>query len=246
MFESKSLDKSVPIPLYYQLKQSLEAELDGGGYPPGSMIPTETELSKMFDVSRTTVRQALSDLTRDGRLYRVKSKGTFVAHPKIHQEFMNRLQSYNEEILASGRTPSTEVLTLKAVDTPPEISVAHDDWSERSILLYRRRFANEDPIVCVKSYLPYDKCRHLLERDFTRESLYSVLSAGTRTHVSHVSRVCEAVAAEKEDEELLDIKRGSPVLAIMTVGYNDAEEAIEYSLARYAGARNKFHVELSI
>ena len=77
MLEEKKLDKNVPIPLYYQLKRLILEDIENGTYPIGSDIPTELQLSEMFDISRTTVRQAITELVQEGRLYRVKSKGTF-------------------------------------------------------------------------------------------------------------------------------------------------------------------------
>ena len=59
MLEDKRLDKDVPIPLYFQLEKLILEEIDNGNYPVGSMIPTEMELSQMFGISRTTVRQAI-------------------------------------------------------------------------------------------------------------------------------------------------------------------------------------------
>ena len=79
----KQLDRSVPIPLYYQLKELILSEIKSGAYRSGDVIPTEKEISAMYELSRTTVRQAVSELVQDGWLYRVKSKGTFVGHPKI-------------------------------------------------------------------------------------------------------------------------------------------------------------------
>ena len=71
MLYSRNLDKSVPIPLYFQLKKILLEEMSTGSYPIGSMIPTEKELSKIFAISRTTVRQAITELVQEGKLYRV-------------------------------------------------------------------------------------------------------------------------------------------------------------------------------
>ena len=69
------IDKSVPIPLYFQLKELILAEIKEGHYKSGDLIPTEKEISDAFQISRTTVRQAITELVQEGRLYRVKSKG---------------------------------------------------------------------------------------------------------------------------------------------------------------------------
>ena len=88
MLHLQKLDKTVPIPLYFQLKSLLLEEIKNGGYPVDGLIPTEKELSEMFQISRTTVRQAITELVQEGWLYRIKSKGTFVARVKSKQDFI--------------------------------------------------------------------------------------------------------------------------------------------------------------
>ena len=103
MLGDQKLDKSVPIPLYFQLKSMLLDAIKRGDYPVDSMIPTEKELSEMFQISRTTVRQAITEMVQEGWLYRVKSKGTFVSRPKISQDFISRLTSFAEDMKSSGK-----------------------------------------------------------------------------------------------------------------------------------------------
>ena len=89
MLQDHTLDKNVPVPLYFQLKTLILDEIKNGSYKSGELIPTENEISEMFDISRTTVRQAITELVHDGQLYRIKSKGTFVANPKVTQHVLN-------------------------------------------------------------------------------------------------------------------------------------------------------------
>ena len=188
MLEDKRLDKDVPIPLYFQLEKLILEEIDNGNYPVGSMIPTEMELSQMFGISRTTVRQAISDLVREEHLYRIKSKGTFVAHPKLVQGFIQSIQSFDDDVRSTGRTPSTEVLDLKLVELEPEVAQLLElPAGTKAIYLYRKRFADDEPIVRVETYLPYEACSFILGHDFNRESLYQVLSKRDDTRVTHVT-----------------------------------------------------------
>lgn len=76
MFE---IDKSVPIPLYYQLKELIKKKIASGEFKPGDRLPTEQELCEMFSISRTPVRQALIELTYEGILYRRPGLGTFIS-----------------------------------------------------------------------------------------------------------------------------------------------------------------------
>lgn len=246
MLGEKRLDKNVPIPLYFQLEQLIMDEIKSGSYPVGSVIPTEKELSQMFEISRTTVRQAISDLVREEQLYRIKSKGTFVSRPKISQEFIQSIQSFNDDVRHAGRNPSTEVLELRVVHLSEEVAVHMDlPTDSKAIYLYRKRSADNNPIVRVETYLPYDSCAFILSHDFNTESLYQVLSAEEETRITHVTRICEARAATAEDVNVLDMKRGRPIHYFHTMGYNRRGKLIEFSVARYRGDQSKFQVELS-
>ena len=247
MLKAQKLDKSVPIPLYYQLKQLLLDAIKRGDYPVDSLIPTENELSEMFQISRTTVRQAITELVQEGWLYRVASKGTFVARLKIKQDFIKRLETFNEQISRTGRKPSTMVLALETGSMSKaarsRFGIADKD---RFVRLYRRRFADDEPIVTVETWLPLEKCGFVMDHDLSSESLYNVLALSDRTRICRVNRVLEAVAANSSDVENLGLQRGRPILLSTTVGYNRADEPIEYSIARYRGDRNRFEVDLLI
>ena len=247
MLDIHKLDKSTPIPLYYQLKQILLDAIKRGDYPVDSMIPTEKELSELFQVSRTTVRQAIAELVREGWLFRIASKGTFVARRKINQDFIKRLESFDAQIARTGRKPSTELLEMKTCPMPPS---ARDRFGLEEdgefVYLHRRRFADDEPIVTVETWLPLDRCAFVMSHDFQRESLYRILSLNDGTRICRVTRVLEAVAANSADARYLSLCRGRPIQLSCTVGYNRGDEPIEYSIARYRGDRNRFEVDLLI
>lgn len=241
--KAKKIDKSVPIPLYFQLKTLILEEIKSGNYEVGSIIPTEKEFSDTFRISRTTVRQAITELVQEGWLYRVKSKGTFIAQPKINQDFIKKLESFNDQILRAGMTPSTEVLDLKTVHadavTAKNLELKENDLV---IYLYRKRLADGEPIVTIETYLPFNVCSFVLEHDLSKERLYSILNQSTETAVFRVKRIVEAVEADKNDETYLNIKVGKPIQHFSSVGYNAYDRPIEYSLARYRGDRNSFEI----
>lgn len=241
------LDKTTPIPLYFQLKEMIVSEIKKGNYPKDSMIPTEKELSDKFQISRTTVRQAIIELVQEGWLYRIKSKGTFVTQPKINQNFIQKLESFNEQIQSTGMVPSTEVLSFEVVKASNEVAErlkieSHD----KVIYLYRRRYANSEPIVTIKTYLPYKRCAFIMDHDFEKESLYGVLAKEEALKVYYVKRLVEAVEATSNDVENLKISRRIPIQFFTTVGYNVYGQPIEFSQARYRGDRNSFEVTIYI
>ena len=82
------IDKSSPIPVYYQLKEDILKKIREGVWKVGQCIDSERELSENYGVSRMTIRQALGELVQEGILVREKGKGTFVCEPKVKQKDM--------------------------------------------------------------------------------------------------------------------------------------------------------------
>ncbi|MFB7155555.1 GntR family transcriptional regulator [Lysinibacillus sp. NPDC056232] len=237
------LDKSVPIPLYYQLKELILNDIKNGTLKVGDAIPIEKELSAIYGISRTTVRQAVAELVQEGWLYRVKSKGTFVKAPKIEQSFIQALGSFNDQIRDLGMSPSTEVVELEVIDVPGFVSdKLNIPLGSKVIYLHRRRFADNEPIVMVKTYLPYDKCKFVLEKDFVKESLYPILGESIETQISKIRRYIEAVESEKYDFDYLNMEKGKAIQKFISIGFNYRDEPIEYSIARYRGDKNSFEI----
>ena len=246
-FANRSINKNTPIPLYYQLKEIILDEIKKGNLEPEDCIPTEKELSEIFEISRTTIRQAIIELVKDGYLYRIKGKGTFVSKPKITQDFMMKLETFDEQIKRIGLIPSTKVLEIKIIDATEEaISVLGLPLNEKVIKLTRLRFANDEPIVIVETYLPYNICSLILQHNMEEESLYEVLSKKTETRIYRVIRTVEAIVAGQYESNLLQIKKGYPIQLFTTIGYNQMGKPIEYSIARYRGDRNQFTVEIIV
>lgn len=243
ILEEGKIDKSVPIPLYYQLKELIMEEIRKGNYNSGDVIPTEKNISDFFQISRTTVRQAITELVQEGWLYRVKSKGTYVAQKKIQQDFMQKLETYEDQMKRLGVVPHTEVLEFRVVYAPHVVAEKLQVPEKSEVIyLYRKRFADEIPIVLVETYLPLEDCEFLLDRDMQNESLYKNLSRTEITRIYCVKRVVEAVEASTNDVKLLNIKKGKPVQKFETIGFNVFGKPIEYSIARYRGDYNRFEV----
>ena len=113
-----AIDRDSPVPYYHQLKELLRDEMASGRWPAGTRVPSEPELCRMFDVSRTVVRQALGDLEHERLLRRRKGLGTFVAEPKIHERLVQTLTGFHDDMLAQGRNPRTRVLDQRVIPAP--------------------------------------------------------------------------------------------------------------------------------
>ena len=243
----KTIDKTVPVPLYYQLKTMITDEIKSGKYEVDSLIPTEKEFSDQFDISRTTVRQAITELVQEGWLYRVKSKGTFIAHRKINHDFLQHLETFDQQMLRIGVTPSTEVLDFKVISASDDVADHLGlQPGDRVFHLSRRRFGDKDPVVLVSTYLPYDKCQFLQDCDFESNSLYSCLASHQGTTVYRALRTIEATSATSEDAKYLNIRKGAPIQLFHTIGYTEDDVPLEYSIARYRGDMSSFQISVFV
>ncbi len=243
--EDKSLNKSIPIPLYYQLKTILLEYIKEHHSDLEAPIPTEVEISEHFGISRPTVRQAINELVVEGYLYRIKAKGTFIAKPKITQDFLLVLDSFNNEMKKKGLTPTTRILQKEVVKSDEKISNALKIPLNTDVIkLSRLRYANREPIVFVITYLPYDKCPNLMSRNLESESMYEILEKECGMLISSAVRSLESILAGEFEAKLLEIEKGAPVQYFESIAFLEDNTPVEYSLAKYRGDRNKFTFEL--
>ena len=242
-----SLDKNIPIPLYYQLKKQILSLIENSTFKEGELLPPENDLCRMLNVSRPTIRQAFSELVNEGYLNRYKGKGTFVSKPKVSDRFFSKLGTFHEEMVEKGYNPKTVVLQLVKIKGPHEanerLSIPLD---APLIYLSRLRSVDTVPLVYVETFLPYDDYKNLLDVDFTVDSLYDTLEKLYNRRVNRVRREFFAVNAHKKEAELLQAKRNSALILVKTVAYSsNVTNPVEFSIARYNGDLNKFNVELS-
>jgi GntR family transcriptional regulator len=244
-FENKELNRNIPVPLYYQLKQLLLHEITVGNLKEHDCLPTEIELSSRFNISRPTVRQAIYELVNEGYLSRLKGKGTFVTKPKINQEIVHVIENFNEGMIRKGIQPKTTVLELKVIEADDELTQALElEPGDKVIELSRLRYANDEPIVLVTTYIPYALCPEILQVNLKEESMYQTFEK-YNLYIKKVRRVFEAQKVTKPDAQLLEIEEGDPLMYFETKAYLENGRIIEYSKCRYRGDRNTFVVELT-
>lgn len=240
-----AIDKASPVPYYYQLRLLLERAVASGELPVGEQIPTEAALCERYDVNRTVVRQALSDLERQGLLTRIKGKGTFVAAPKLSELVAQSLTSLHEDLAARGERLETQVLRLEVEPVSPHVAeMLGLPESEQIILLERLRKLNGEPLVVTTAHMPYSLCAPILDLDMTRRSLFETYEQELGLKLHRGTRQIEARTASAEIARNLGIQEGGPVLIFTGVTYLDDGRAIEYFVGVHRGDRSRFEIEL--
>lgn len=245
IYQTWELDRTIPVPLYYQLKQLMIDNIKGHVLKEGEAVPTEEELCALLNISRPTVRQAFSALVTEGYLDRVKAKGTFITRPKIEGNFIQNIESFNQEMKNKGLTPSTRLLSIKESTVYPEIleklQLPTGSWVIR---IERLRFADDQPIVHVTTYVPYKRFKGILKEHLDQDSLYEILGKKFDTYAQRVTRNVQATNADQQLSELLNVPVNSPLLYITTTAYSQSGQPFEYSLATYRSDLYSLNLEL--
>lgn len=229
------------VPLYLQLAERLQKQIEAGMYSVGTRLPSERELSEQNDVSRMTARQALHVLIQRGLAEPRVGKGTYVSVPKIDQELV-RLTSFSDEMRRLGRQPNSRVLThhLEAADAKVAEQLQIPPGSEVALLI-RIRLANGTPLALERSYLNHELCPGVLEtHDFGRESLYEVLRNQYGILLTWATQVIEARLPTNAERHALELEQHDPVLSLTRVTFYENDRPVEYVTSVYCGSRYKF------
>ena len=227
-------------PLHIIIKNDIYKKIESGYYKIGEVIPTEMELADLYKVSRPTVRQAISSLTADGCLLRKKRKGTIVCNKKINQDFTYIIESFESEMMRKGLMPKTKVLSFKIDKADSEVSYALG-LSEGSKIykLTRLRYIDNEPVVIVVTYLPFDRFTSFKDVDFEENSLYQTMLV-LNTPVVTIKRKLEVIKSDETTSDLLNINEGDPVFYFHSYGYTYDNIPVEYSISKYRGDMNSF------
>jgi GntR family transcriptional regulator len=241
---SADIDKEVPIPYHYQLRELLRDEIAAGRWEVGERLPSERELCETFNLSRTTVREAIDALVNEGLLRREKGRGTFVAEPKILESLLQTPSGFTDAMLEQGYHVETKVLRVEIVPAPR--IVAHElrlRSDEPVTVIDRLRFVLNEPILLVTSYVPQKLCPSLIYEDLAHNSLYHLMQSKYSVRIAHAKRFMESVSANELEAKLLNIEPGSPLMLIESTAYSEDGLPVEYFKARHRGDRTRFLVE---
>lgn len=246
MTEEFRLDRSSGLPLYIQLKHNLASAIDSGEWAPGDQLPGESELCRMYGVSRTVVRQALKEMSYEGRVLRVKGRGTFVAEPRASsRSLVHSLMGFFEDMERRGQPPVDHFLERDIIPADQKIA-GYLELEELDPVyrITRLRFVQQEPMVLVTSYLPYQKCRKIVEEDLSNRSLYAFLREECGITIARGRRRIDAIVANEMEAEHFQVDRGFPLLRMESVSYSADGDPVEYFIGLFRTDRASFVVDL--
>ncbi|OCT14582.1 hypothetical protein A8709_17085 [Paenibacillus pectinilyticus] len=234
--------KKEGIALYYTVKEKLHEMIEEGKYAPGQQFPTESELCEKFGVSRTTIRQALSQLKLEGHIYQVQGKGTFVSLPKLEQS-VAPYRSFNEQLKGRGQQIDTKVVELTVVSADKRLAKKLEILEQDAVFrLERIRYADDLPLLFSITYIPWKVTPGLMKEDCFG-SLYTLMKEKFAVELSHCVESIEPILMDEAIGKHLNTPVGAPSFLLNTVTYAKNNKPVEYSHEVFRGDRAKFTIE---
>ena len=238
------IERDSTVPLYQQLAGTLRHQIESGKLKPGTMLPPESALTRKFQVSRITARQALDLLTEDGLIVRKQGKGTFVCLPTIRQD-LRSLEGFAELMATQGAQQVMQVIAFDVV--PADHQVAQSlklSPGEQVLRIKRRHLLKGNAIAYASIFLPICLGQSLTLHQVSTTPIYTLLTQNAHVEIKRASQIVRAVSADQDAAAMLKLPRGAPVLMIERVTYSSTDKPVEYILFFFRGDSYELVAEL--
>ena len=235
------LDRSSPVPLYFQVSQQIEHAISSGQLGPGARLDNEISLADQFGLSRPTMRRAIQELVDKGLLVRKRGVGTQVVHGQVTRPV--ELTSLYDDLARGNQAPRTTLLINEIVPASETVSHFLDVPVGADVLRLRRlRFANGEPLAILENYLP-DDLSDIGQSDLEARGLYQLMRA-KGVHIRVAKQKIGARAGTAEECQLLGERKGSPLLTMDRATHDDSGRPVEWGHHVYRASQYSFEVTL--
>jgi len=235
------MEKDSLLPLHAKISLILKDEILNGAYE--GKIPGEFDLMEKFSVSRSTIRQAIENLVREGVLEKKHGIGTFIASRPV-EEWLGSLSSFFDIVKARGMVPSIKVLKQGFSDSPSE--VAEIMGVKRFFYVHRLRLADNIPIVMEKQYYPHKIGKALAKFDLNNVSTYEVLETKLGEVLSDAQQLVTCTIPTDEEKALLKLESDCSCVILSERFVNNSDgELVEYERSVYRADMYAFRINLS-
>jgi GntR family transcriptional regulator len=241
MWIEDTVDRGSQQKLYVQLYSIIKGKIEKGEWLSGAQIPTEDELCRAYDVSKATVRLAISELARDGYLNRQQGKGTFVAY-SMPQSGMAMKTRLTEDMFGEGVNVKKEIL-VRSVEKPSEDVRGYLGSSDDIHYILSRRVAGDEPAFLEESFIPLFTIPDLEDEDFCRNSLYDLIQNRSHKRIHKVVQTIEVAEIRDEIASILRMQEGSSALLLHRLLMGHDKAPLAYTRIFGSGRKYKIQTE---
>lgn len=240
--ETTPINRDSPVPLHHQMRNYLLGCLERGELLPGQQLLHEREYATRFGISLAPVRQAILDLVKEGYLYRVPGRGTFVREEKV-EEKISLLSSFSESMQAKGIDAVLRVIELSVGKAAPRVRAALGTGDQPVVSLQRVALVENKAIALLISSLPARLVPGLETLDLNGQSLYRVLERHYGIVLARAENTIEVVRCLAAQSTLLGIPVGTPMLRVEGKTYDVKDQLVEFAQVLYRADRFRFTIE---
>ena len=234
------------LPIYYQIKQTIKGWIVNKEFGPGNKIPSENELADRFNVSRLTVRQAISQLIQEGFLNSRRGEGTFVtSNEDLINSFSLETTGFMDELFStqlSKVTTKWATLSKRVAPKPVKEKLQLEMGDEEVVQIKRVRLLRGRPFTYTINYLPVEIGARVNEKDLYRRRLLEILERDLKVEFTEAVQTIEASFADQEVAEKLEVASGSPILFVEKIMFTKQHKPVELFQSWYRGDLYKFIV----
>ncbi|UJL45702.1 GntR family transcriptional regulator [Virgibacillus sp. NKC19-16] len=234
------LNHQSSVPLHVQLKIIIERQIAYGELK--GKIPSERNFRQEYDVSRSTVREAVKLLVREGILQKRPGSGTFVSLKPIHQ-WLGTLTSTTEAIRKMGMKPGAKL--IHHYKMTPSASIQKKTGFKKAHFIKRVRYADDIPIGLECHYYPVAIGEALAQYDLNDATLYEIEEKELGILFAEANQTIGSGIISDEDALLLDIPAQSAVLIAERTIKDEEGSMIELEKAYYRSDMYNFQINLS-
>jgi GntR family transcriptional regulator len=231
-----------PVPLHHQVYVDLRAALDAREYKVGERLPPERELAQMYGCSLITVRRALDELSREGRVQRSQGRGTFVLAPRLDVGVADL--SFTEEMQRRGLDAETRLIAARPEAASEAVAAALGlAPGSPTLFVERLRLAGGEPLLLEMVHLPGERFPGLLASDLEHGSLYALLTERYQTSVARAREALEPVLLPAREARLLGLAPRSLGLLVEGTAFTRDGTPVEFGRTYVRGDRTRYYVE---
>ncbi len=233
------INKKSAVPIYYQIAKLFEELIYKGEFKPGDSLPPEHQIAEFFQISRMTVRRAISELITANLVYAQKGKGTFIAEPKL-DDIIFELGDFHEEIQKKNMTPRSKLLGVKIVRANKTLSKKLAIPLDTSCLYFSMVLtADNEPLVYEKKNIEYIKQKPILETELKDPSLTNLAVLHGEHFPTMSKRILHASIVTEEEAKVLKVEPNTPVFVVEQTIYNSAKKPVGWGRSVYRGDKYK-------
>lgn len=241
MLIEETIDRDSQQKLYVQIHQIIKGKIEKGEWTVGTLIPSEDELCKIFDVSKATVRLAIYELVRTGYLKRQQGKGTFVTYSGSHFGITMKTR-LTEDMMAEDIAVSKQIIA-KEIRKPSDEIRGYLRQQDEVFYFLCKGFFDDEPLYIEEFYLPQSLMHAIYNDNLCQNSLYELIQSKAMKKIFKIVQTIEVIQIDKDIAAELNLQIGCHALQVHSLLLSSDGAAIAYIKLTGSGKKYKIQTE---